>query len=209
MVCRADLAVDLRFEDRAVGVDLLRALAALPLPRWKTRTWGHPLRPETVEYWAGRQVALCAYDRGLRTKTGEPGAWIRVERRLRYTGRARPTIEAFAESASSADWLGQLAGWTESDGPIRLCGLDAARRHAFETEEAGRVSRPAVNRMLANLARIEGGKPSTSAERARFRKDCYQIGLVVGPGWLQSQTLPLGPIIRGAARVWDELETEE
>jgi hypothetical protein len=194
------LAVDLVFEDPAVGSGVLRALACVPAGRWKPLVRGPVVMPESVGFVARKHVVFMAYDKGVESDAATPGRWVRLERRLRFD--SRPAVSGLAALVDSARWLGGLAGVQEGEG-FAVVGLSEASRWLFAAEVAGRVDSKTVDRINAGLVRLDAGRMESGRAVRGLQKACLGVGLVISPARLDRLSVPLGRVLALAAAAWD------
>jgi hypothetical protein len=195
---RVDAAVDVRFGDASLGLAFLAWLGVCPVRRWKQVRYGGVV-PESVEFIAGRTTAFCAYDAGVCRGSGPPGRLIRLERRFRFTGSARPQLEARWDWA--ADWLGGLDAMV--DLPQMLLSIDQAQLRVLDLEAGGAVSGRRADGLLAGLSRIATGTIA-SGPRGRLLRDLATVGVQPAPGWLDQSSVPAGAILQLAEAAWGE-----
>jgi hypothetical protein len=89
-VHRAELATDLRFSS-ALGLDVLRGFAGLPVPWHVPEIYaakGSPSVVTGVQWRRAERVQMHVYDRGRKRRTAAPGTSIRLERQYRRRARS-------------------------------------------------------------------------------------------------------------------------
>ena len=195
---RADAAVDLQFADPSLGLAFLAWLGVCPARRWKQLTYGGVV-PESVGFIAGRTTAFCAYDAGVCRGSEPAGRLIRLERRFRFTGSARPRLDAQWDWAG--DWLGGLDA--KGDVPQMLLGIHQAHLRVLKLEAGGALSGRRADGLLAGLSRLATGT-IRSGPRRRLLRDLATVGVQPALGWLDRSSVPAGAILKLAEAAWVE-----
>lgn len=170
---RADVAVDLSFEDGVLGQNTLRAFAAVVPPRRVVDAWMDEaaMRCVYLRSASGKRVEARVYDKGHQTGTEEPGKWLRAEWQFRENGQARPSIDEFTSTISEKTPFASYFGDSEQV----AFGADAAQIAISEALDRGEMTARTAERLLGSAALLAirpssyGKSTATSRRRALLR----------------------------------------
>ena len=87
---RVDSTATIAFDDGRDGAALLQAAASLRLPYVKPSTFGNPLETVYLRSRRSPRVLGRVYDKGVESKSADPGTLIRFEDQRRWSGQSRP-----------------------------------------------------------------------------------------------------------------------
>jgi hypothetical protein len=205
-VGRLDLAADLRFDNGADGLALLRAAAAANLPWLKAGTEGEKRTALETVYWrtmTGRSVQLRLYDKGVETGLAAPGTWLRLERQIRW----RKTRERPVAALVTAD-LGALfrARYLEALTNVPDV-VHTNRQGAFEHLRRSYLASPRTGRdglrfeRLAGFLLTGGEGLSRSTYYDRW-SELDELGLAVELDAAGTVTVPVGAYLELVSEAW-------
>lgn len=201
---RLDSTVDLAFEDPCEGLAALAGVAALPLPRVKTKVIREVggRRVETVYFHgsAGKTVLGRWYDKGVESGGHPRGLHVRPEDQRRFAKDARLTVDAVAEGTYVRDSfvkrfepLWKAAKGVKVAGPIEL-----AHRLA-ELQDEGLVTAAEAKAMAGHLLlETAGAQRQSRSQCYKDRAACRRHGLVLADGVLDEVEVDLGQVLERA-----------
>jgi hypothetical protein len=203
-VRRLDSTVDLAFADPLEGLAALTGVAALPLPRTKTKIFREAggRRVETVYFhgFAGKKVLGRWYDKGVESGDAARGSWVRPEDQRRWAASGRVPVDALASGSFVRDAFVQRFEplWQASKGVIVGGVIELAKR-LRELQESGEITPGQAKRIAGHLMLDTAGghlqRPSTvRGDRA----DARRLGLVLADGILDEVEVDLGEVCERA-----------
>lgn len=203
-VRRLDSTVDLRFDRAVDGLAALAGVAALPLPRSKTKIIRESggRRVETVYFHGhrGKRVLGRWYDKGIQTGEASRGAWVRPEDQRRFGAAGRLPLEVVAESSYVRDAFVRRFEplWRASKG-VKVAGVTELAARLGEMVHAGEV-KPSTAKALAGHLVLEAGGVEVQARSTRLgdRARCRDLGLVLADGVLDEVEVDLGAVLEEA-----------
>lgn len=203
-VRRLDSTVDLAFDDPLEGVATLGGVAALPMPRMKTKLMREAggRRVETVWFhgFGGKRVLGRWYDKGIESGSAGRGSWVRPEDQRRYSVGSRLPMEAVSSATFVRDAfvkrfepLWKAAKGVTVGGCIRLAEkLGELQADGIIT--AGEAKRIAGHLLLDTADAHRQARSTVLGDRAAARK----LGLVLADGVIDEVEVELDQVIERA-----------
>lgn len=203
-VRRLDSAVDLAFQDPAEGLAALAGVAALPLPRVKTKVIREVggRRIETVYFHgsAGKTVLGRWYDKGVESGDSRRGMHVRPEDQRRFAKDARLTVDAVAEGTYVRDAFVKRFEplWKAAKG-VKVAGVMELAQRLSELQDEGLIS-PAEAKRIAGHLVLDAAQAQrqSRAQCFRDRADARRHGLVLADGVLDEVEVDLGQVLERA-----------
>lgn len=203
-VRRLDSTVDLHFDDPIQGVAALAGVAALPLPRCKTKILRESggRRVETVYFhgYGGRKVLGRWYDKSVESGCGERGSWVRPEDQRRYGSGGRLPLEVVTTSSYVRDAFVQRFEplWRAGKG-VKVAGVTELAVRLHELVEDGLI-KPSTAKALAGHLVLDaaGVEVQSRSTRLADRAKCRNLGLVLADGVLDEVEVDLGEVLEAA-----------
>jgi hypothetical protein len=162
---------------------MLRALAAVDVPRYKLDVWRHDgVQVETIYLRTrGGRVRARIYDKA-RERGDTPGLLVRAEYQHQPIGAKRPAIREFMESDSGLIWERAFGHWSTSTSSLTAGTLGGQERWIIERAREGALTGRVAERLLGTLALFEtGASAEILGERsaARRRSELRRLGITV------------------------------
>lgn len=210
-VGRLDLAAELRFDDAADGLALLRAASLLDVPWAKTGTDGRKAGGlESVYFRAvrGRKVLGRMYDKGLESASCSAGELVRYERQVRWEKRHEPSLAEALQFRVGDLYAQQLKSFMgERDLVVvpAVSGVDAIWR----LEESGAIGCRLAERLTGYVMLRASGRSDRLPARTRQRREreLRQIGLVIADDRaVDTRPVPLGCYLDALIDAWNKVE---
>lgn len=203
-VRRLDSTVDLRFDNPLEGLCALAGVAALPIPRCKTKVMREAggRRVETVYFhgYGGKQVLGRWYDKSVESLDGPRGSWVRPEDQRRYSAEVRPPIEALAQTSYVRDqFVGRFETlWSAAKG-VKVGGVLELAKRLDELVAQEVVSAATAKRIAGHLVLDAAGCQNQSrSTMLRDRADARRHGLVLADGLFDEVEVDLGEVLERA-----------
>lgn len=203
-VRRLDSTVDLRFDDPLEGLCALAGVAALPIPRCKTKVIREAggRRVETVYFhgYGGKRVLGRWYDKGIESGDAARGAHVRPEDQRRYSAEVRPPLEALAETTYIRDQFVKRFEtlWSAAKG-VKVGGVLELAKRLDELVGQGAISQTAAKRIAGHLVLDAAGcQHQSRSTRLRDRADARRHGLVLADGLFDEVEVDLGEVLERA-----------
>lgn len=203
-ITRVDVAVDAQCAPET-GKLLLDALEACRLPKgWRTQGAGNPRSTVYFKARASEKVYARAYDRNLKTKTGEPFGLIRLEAQHNFPPMKVPTSVLENTGFAQAMWEGRY-GVANVQGRVQRLSREAQVMTLMEMVRAGEIGRAAAERlsMYLDLERLglaqEFYGPRVYAER---RREARKYGLSANDSGTDALDLDVGELVRPYQDSW-------
>jgi len=203
-VRRLDSTVDLAFADPAEGLAALAGVAALPLPRVKTKVIREVggRRVETVYFHgsAGRTVLGRWYDKGIESGGARRGMHVRPEDQRRFAKDARLTVDAIAQGTYVRDAFVKRFEplWKAAKG-VKVAGAIELAQRLAELQDEGLIT-PGEAKAMAGHLLLETAcaQRQSQSQRNRDRRRCRDHGLVLADGVLDEVDVDLGEVMEQA-----------
>lgn len=204
-VRRLDLTVDLSFgDDPLEGIAALAGVAALPMPRMKTKLMREAggRRVETVWFHGhgGKRVLGRWYDKGIESGEAQRGAWVRPEDQRRYSVGSRLPLEAVASATFARDAFVKRFEplWKAARG-VTVGGVIRLAEKLGELQEAGEITPGEAKRIAGHLLLDTAdahrqARSTVMGDRAAARK----LGLVLADGVIDEVEVELEDVIERA-----------
>jgi len=197
---RVDLAAELRFSDPAYGSAFLHSLASLDVPWCKSRTDGRKGNNiETVSFHGtqGRTILLRAYDKGVESRTAEPGVRLRMERQKRYRKEREPDVEMFSTSNVRALFLGREFAKLAELPSATVCNVP-------ESLDVLWKSSASWNQFERLAGHIVAGSYINYPRHIRFRREAELrgLGIFIDPTQAVPLEVPVGRYLQALASAW-------
>ena len=207
---RLDLAAELRFDDGADGVALLRAASLLDVPWAKTGTDGRKAGGlETVYFRTvrGRKMLGRMYDKGLESGSCASGRLVRYERQLRWEKEREPTLAEALQLRLGDLYAKQLATFRDEQHDLlvvpALSGVDVI----WGMVQSGAIDLRLAERLMGYVMLRSSGRTDRLPARTRQRREraLREIGLVIADDqMIGSRPVPLGRYLDALVGAWDE-----
>lgn len=203
-VRRLDTTVDLGFDQAAEGLAALAGVAALPLPRVKTKVIREVggRRIETVYFHgsAGRSVLGRWYDKGVESGDAARGMHVRPEDQRRFAKDARLPVDVVAQASFLRDTFVKRFEplWRAAKG-VKVGTDHELGERLIELQEQGEVSSREAVTLAGHLLldSCEAQRQSRSTHY-RHRGRCRDLGLVLADGVSDPVEVDLGEICERA-----------
>lgn len=203
-VRRLDSTVDLAFQDPLEGLAVLGGVAALPMPRMKTKLMREAggRRVETVWFHGhgGKRVLGRWYDKGIESGGAARGNWVRPEDQRRYSVGSRLPLEAVASASFVRDAFVKRFEplWKAAKGVTVGGAIKLAEKLGQLQEEgvitAGEAKRIAGHLLLDTADAHRQARSTVLGDRAAARK----LGLVLADGVVDEVEVELDQVIERA-----------
>jgi hypothetical protein len=205
-VRRIDSAVDLMFPNRLEGLAALAGVAAVPLPRVKTKiireAGGRRIETVAFQGYSGKNTLGRWYDKSVETGSGLRGSWVRSEDQRRFDAKARVPVELVTETNFVRDTFRRRFEplWRASKGVKVGSSLQLAARLG-ELVEAGEITARQARTIAGHLVLEAGGLEEAVApvsSRYRYKAQARNHGLVLADGVLDEVEIDLGEVLETA-----------
>lgn len=202
---RADLTLDLRFNDPAGGVAFLAAVAAVArtLPGYQAEircAKDGCCAVETVYLRGrgGRRVLGRVYDKGIETGWGVRGELVRLEDQRRWPRLLRRSIDEMHPAYSRALWQRRwLPLWQASEGVTVAAPAQLADKLAG-LAAMGVVSQAEAERLAGFVLLSSRGVKHSRATMQRRRQRLRELGVILADGVVDDVELDLREIMDAA-----------
>lgn len=197
---RVDLAAELRFADPRAGSAFLHSLASLDVPWCKSRVDGRKGdHIETVSFHgtSGATIYLRAYDKGVESKTAQPGIRIRVERQRRFRKVREQLPEDFLASDLRSAYLGREFKLLADLPSATVCDVPEALDALIDKAQTWRQFERLAGYICAG-GYIEYPRDKEYARLAELR----QLGIFVDPTQRERLEVPVGRYLQALASAW-------
>lgn len=197
---RVDLAAELRFSDPRAGSAFLHSLASLDVPWCKSRVDGRKGdHVETVSFHGtrGSTIYLRAYDKGVESRTADPGIRIRVERQRRFRKNVEPLPSDFEVSDLRRAYLGREFRLLSDLPSAVVCDVPEALEVLLETATTWRQFERLAGFICAG-GYIEYPRDKEYSRMAELRA----LGIFVDPTKRERLEVPVGRYLQALASAW-------
>lgn len=203
-VRRLDSTVDLGFADPLEGLAALAGVAALPMPRCKTKVMREAggRRVETVYFHGhgGKRVLGRWYDKGVESGGASRGSWVRPEDQRRFKASSRPPLELLSEGSYVRQAFVQRFEplWHSAKG-IKVGGVLELAKRLDELVQEGVISPTEAKRIAGHLVLDAAGcQHQKRSTLMRDRADARRHGLVLAEGLFDEVEVDLGDVLERA-----------
>lgn len=203
-VRRLDSTVDLRFADPLQGLAALAGVAALPLPRTKTKIIRESggRRVETVYFHGhgGGRVLGRWYDKGVESGQSVRGSHVRPEDQRRFGKAGRLPLEVVTDSSYVRDAFVRRFEplWRASKG-VKVAGTNELARRLAEYVQDGTIKASTAKALAGALVLDSAGiEIQARSTRLADRAKCRDLGLVLADGVLDEVEVDLESVLEEA-----------
>jgi hypothetical protein len=210
-VGRLDLASDIRFADGRLGASMLLAASLIDIPWTKTgiERKGEVIQTVYFRSARGRAIVGRMYDKGLESRTLEPGEQIRYERQVRFEKKREPTLDE-ALRLRLRELYGRHIRAARIARELVVVPVVAGVECVWSLVEAGALSWRIAERVSGYLACRAAGRLGLMPLRTRQRREreLRGVGIVVSDhDGLGRRHVPLGAYFDALDHAWDDGET--
>ena len=205
---RIDLAAELRFDDPADGLLVLRAFEDVRLPPLAQNRRKSPnANTETVAWESGGRIVLRLYDAGDHHGTDAPGFRLRLERQSHPRKVDQQPPESFALQDLSALFLGRLAALTLAMPTIQALPPRQAEIQIFEQARDAGLSLAKAERRLGMIRVSELGQalPLWGSKAPDRNREMRNAGILLDHSALRVEPWDLRPLLEAVASPWRDL----
>ena len=209
VVCRCDLAADLRFADGADGLAFLSACErGLHLPRLKQGV-EHAQGEARLEsiFWhtpKGRKIHARLYDAGARHGAHRPGEWLRLEVELRWDGKRTPTPMHLAAADHARLFSERITPWLNAPKPIMVATPGGTIRRIYDAVRHGELELREANKLGARVNALQYGSDLLKPhDRRRKVRELRGAGFALDhSGATESPAIDLREPLAAMATAW-------
>ena len=210
---RLDAAVDVRFEDPALGLAVLGLVGWLDPPRGRTSVWTDRGRVTTVYLhgYARNSVRGRIYDKGNDSGDAPRGQLIRLEDQRRWQAGRRPAVDV--GPATVHRLFRDRFGYT-ARAPRAIVGkLPALGERLAQLVDEGAITPGRAERMLGFIGLEAVGHARQGMSRRTYyrrRAEVRELGLVLAQVPGQAHDLDLAALLEPALGpgAWERIEQD-